>query len=185
MNPRGAFVGLCLLGIGLSTNGAIACPFCGPPQSRLSERLAKNEVSVLAEWIESSPGKNAAGGSTRFRIIERTRGPAGKFFFANGDRLTLPRDWRAEPGERCLLFGRKEDELLWETPVSVSDAAYRYVVNAPATDQPVGQRLEYYVRFLESNDSLISLDALAEFATAPYSDVAALAKKLPREKLRA
>lgn len=179
-------IGVCmllLLAIG-PTRNACACPFCGPPQSRLSERLAKNEVAVVAEWLGASPAKNATDGSTRFRVIERIRGPEGKLVFANGNRITLPREWIADPGQRCLLFGRKEEELLWETPVPLSDEAYRYVLKAPAIDEPVGKRLEYYLGHLESNDSLIAMDALAEFAVVPYADVAALAKKLPREKLR-
>ena len=180
----GSGVCVLLLLAGWPMLDAWACPFCGPPQSRLSERLAKNDVAVLAEWIESAPAKNVADGSTRFRVIERIRGPEGKLVFAKGDRLELPREWRAEPGQHCLLFGRKEEELLWETPVPLSDAAYRYVRNAPVIDEPTGKRLEYYLGYLESRDSLIAMDALAEFAVVPYSDVAALATKLPRKELR-
>lgn len=184
MISRGVLVGLCLLAISLFATNANACPFCGPPQSRLSERLAKNEVAVVAEWLEASPAKNATDGSTQFRVIERIRGPEGKLLFSKGDRFALPREWQAEPVQRCLLFGRKEDELLWETPVPLSDEAYQYVLKAPSIDLPTGKRLEYYLGHLESPDSLIAMDALAEFAVVPYADVATLASKLPREKLR-
>lgn len=176
---------LFLLFSGWSLQWVSACPFCGPPQSRLSERLAKNEVTVLAEWIESTQaGNNGVGGSTRFQVVERIRGPEDKLEFARGDRIILPRDWRAEPKQRCLLFGRKEDEILWETPVPVSDEAHQYVRKAPASNAPVAKRLEYYLEFLESRDALIAMDALAEFAVVPYADVVSLAPKLPREKLR-
>lgn len=184
MIARGKLVHLALLFVVMSVTRVTACPFCGPPQSRLSERLAKNDVAVLAEWVETTPGKNAVGGSTRFRVIERARGPEGRLDFAKGDRIELPREWRAEPGQRCLLFGRNEDELVWETPIPVSDEAYRYVLNAPGFAEPVEKRLPYHVKFLESQDSLISMDALAEFATVPYADVATFAKRLPREQLR-
>lgn len=181
----GFLVGLLMLCTGGPVLDATACPFCGPPQSRLSERLAKNDVAVLAEWVEASPGMNGVGGSTQFRVIERTRGPEGKLTLRKGDRITLPRELNGELGQRCLLFGRKEEEVNWEAPVPVTDEAYQYVRKAPAIDEPVGKRLEYFLNFLESQDSLISMDSLAEFATVPYPDVAALAKKLPREKLRA
>ena len=177
-------VGLFLLSAGWPMLEARACPFCGPPQSRLSERLAKNDVAVYAEWIETTPGKNNFGGSTLFRVIERIRGPENKLTFLKGDRITLPRELNGERGLRCVIFGRKEDEVVWESPVPVSDEAFQYVRKAPAFDDPVEKRLEYYVNFLESRDTLISMDAIAEFATVPYSDVAAMAKKLPREKLR-
>lgn len=166
------------------TLAAWACPFCGPPQSRLSERLAKNEVTVLAEWLESTPGKNGVGGKTEFRVIERIRGPEGKLTFLKGDQITLPRELNGKPGQRCLLFGRKEEEVTWESPVPVSDEAERYVRESPASDEPLEKRLDYYLQHLESSDPLIAMDALAEFAVVPYSDVAALASKLPPEKLR-
>ena len=186
MNSRSKCASLVLLlvAIVLCVSRAAACPFCGPSQSRLSERLAKNDIAVYAEWIETTPGKNNFGGSTLFRVIERIRGPEGKLTFLKGDQITLPRELNGERGQCCLIFGRKEDEIVWESPVPVSDEAYPYVRKAPAFDDPVEKRLEYYVNFLESRDSLISMDAIAEFATVPYSDVAAMAKKLPREKLR-
>ena len=183
MISRGALLGLCLLGASLVATAANACPFCGPPQSRLSERLAKNDVAVVAAWLDSSPAKKAVDGWTRFRFLERIRGPEGKLLFVKGDDITLPREWKAEAGQRCLLFGRKEEELSWETPVPLSDDAYQYVLKAPAFDATVGKRLEYYLGHLESRDTLIAMDALAEFAVVPYADVAALATKLPREKL--
>lgn len=165
-------------------NAARACPFCGPPQSRLSERLAKNDVAVLAEWLESTPGKNGVGGSTRFRVIERLRGPEGKLTFLPGDPIVLPRELNGKPGQRCLLFGRKEDEMRWEAPVPLSDEAERYVRLAPPSEAPVAKRLEYFLEHLESKDELVAMDALAEFAVVPFSEVAALARKLPPEKLR-
>lgn len=185
MIRRSRAAGLMLLGFAFFASEIFACPFCGPPQSRLSERLAKNEVTVLAEWLDATPAKKATDGATRLRVIERIRGPKGKLEFAANDRITLPREWRAKPGQLCLLFGRKEEELLWETPVEMTDAAVRYLRQAPALDAPVSKRLEYFLEHLESSDSLIAMDALAEFAVVPYSDVVALARKLPREKLRA
>ena len=186
MNSRGKLISLALLLVAnfLCIARATACPFCGPPQSRLSERLAKNDVAVYAEWIETTPGKNNFGGSTLFRVIERIRGPENKLTFLKGDRITLPRELNGERGLRCVIFGRQEDEIVWESPVPVSDESYQYVRKAPAFDDSVQKRLEYYVNFLESRDSLIAMDAIAEFATVPYSDVAAMAKKLPRERLR-
>lgn len=178
--------GVCVLLLlaGWPKTTAWACPFCGPPQSRLSERLAKNDVTVLAEWLESSPDKNGVGGKTQFRVIERIRGPEGKLTFLKGDPITLPRELNGEPGQRCLLFGRKEDELIWETPVPLSEEAERYIRKFPAADDPLAKRLDYFLGYLEAKDSLIAMDALAEFAVVPYSDVATMAAKLPPEKLR-
>lgn len=87
-------------------------------------------------------------------------------------------------GQRCLLFGRKEEEVTWESPVLFSDVAEQYLRKSPASDAPVTKRLEYYLQFFESNDPVVAMDSMAEFAVVPYSDVEAISSKLPREKLR-
>ena len=184
MRERPLFVCVLLLLVGWPMREAQACPFCGPPQTRLSERLSKNDVTVIAEFLETTPGKNGIGGNARFRTIERLRGPEGKLTFLKGDSIVLPRELNGVRGQRCLLFGRKEDEITWESPVPLSDEAERYLRKFPATDDPVTKRLEYFVEHLESADALIAMDSMAEFAVVPYSEVTTLAAKLPREKLR-
>lgn len=179
----GFVVGL-LMCAGWPKLDATACPFCGPPQTRLSERLTKNDVTVIAEFLDSTPGKNGFGGNTRFRTIERLRGPEGKLTFLKGDLITLPRELNGMRGQRCLLFGRKEEEVTWESPVPLSDEAERYLRKAPSADDSVAMRLEYYLEYLESNDAVVALDSMAEFAVVPLSDVVAISSKLPREKLR-
>lgn len=184
MRERPLFVCVLLLFAGWPIREALACPFCGPPQTRLSERLSKNDVTVIAEFVESTPGKNGFGGNTRFRTVERLRGPEGKLTFLKGDAITLPRELNGVRGQRCLLFGRKEDEVTWESPVPLSDEAERYLRKSPAADDPVEKRLEYFLEHLESKDAVVAMDSMAEFAVVPLSDVAAIAAKLPREKLR-
>lgn len=183
MRERLLFVCVLLLA-GWPMREAQACPFCGPPQTRLSERLTKNDVTVIAEFLESTPGKSGFGGSTRFRTIERLRGPEGKLTFLKGDTITLPRELNGDRGQRCLLFGRKEDEVTWEAPVPLSDEAERYLRKSPAIDDPVAKRLVYFLEFLESTDAVVAMDSMAEFAVVPLPDVVAISSKLPREKLR-
>ena len=184
MRQRFLFAGVVLLLTGWPMRVAQACPFCGPPQTRLSERLAKNDVAVIAEFLETTPGKNGVGGESRFRTIERLRGPVGKLTFLKGDSISLPRELNGVRGQRCLLFGRKEDEVAWESPVPLSDEAERYVRMSPAADDPVTKRLTYFLQHLESADAVVAMDSMAEFAVVPLSDVVAISSKLPREKLR-
>ena len=58
------------------------------------------------------------------------------------------------------------------------------MAQAPTPEVPAAKRLAYFVRFLEFPDQLVANDAYAEFANAPYKDIAAVAAKLPREKIR-
>jgi hypothetical protein len=48
---------------------------------------------------------------------------------------------------------------------------------------PTPKRLEYFVKFLESRDQLVSNDAFGEFANAPYEDIVQIKHKLDRAKI--
>lgn len=52
-------------------------------------------------------------------------------------------------------------------------------------DKPVPERLNFYFKFLDAQDLLISSDAFLEFAQADYKDVREFAKSAPLEKVAA
>ena len=64
-----------------------------------------------------------------------------------------------------------------------SQAAFQYISETPALKQPTAERLEYYLRFLESPDLTISNDAYGEFANAPWEEIVKVKEKFDREKL--
>ena len=74
--------------------------------------------------------------------------------------------------------------ISWDPYAPVSVEAIRYIKNAPGQSIPQGQRLPYYLKFLEHADPLLSIDAWAEFANADYEDVKAVKDQMPREQLR-
>ena len=84
-----------------------------------------------------------------------------------------------------MLFGTKvEAAMEWGSPLEVSKSAYEYMRNSPKPSLQAGERLTYFLKYLETDDKMIADDAFGEFANAAYADVAKLSKELPREKLR-
>lgn len=162
----------------------LACPFCGVAPEPLSKRLGKSEIVVLVSWLEVIPAKGDDDESTRFEVLADVTNAKSKLAFKKGERITFPRAYFAKPGDVHLLFGTKTDEFRWDAPLSASDAVYRYLLKAPASDKPSRERLPYFLKHLESSDPVIALDVFSEFSGVPFEDVEPLAKEFPRDKLR-
>ena len=164
---------------------ALACPFCGVPSLTLSEQIAAADTALLVRWRDGQPteGGEYGAGRTEYDVEQIIRDGSGTL--KQQTRLSIHEYHLGSSGEMFLLLGTRTDERFkWSTPLAVSEAGSRYILNAPASDLPVRDRLPYYIEFLEDPDPLIAEDAYSEFARAPYGDVVPLKEKMSREKLR-
>lgn len=162
-----------------------ACPICGQPTITLSERYARADTALLAEWVSASPAKGETKESTTFEIVQVQRDTSGGF--KPGGRVSLERFTQGKAGNLFFLMGRKAEKLgiKWEElPLPVTETRFQYIVQAPAPESPADERLGYFAKFLEFPDVAIANDAFAEFVNAPTKDIVAVAGKLSKDKLR-
>jgi hypothetical protein len=167
--------------VGLAT----ACPFCSAPSQTLAEQVAQADGVCLVEWTGGTPANDQDPGKSTYEILQIVKGP--KDGIAKGDRVTLARYRQSKKGDLFLLMGTRSgrgNSIEWGSPTEVSESSFNYVAQAPTPEVPATKRLMYYMRFLEFPDPLVSNDAYAEFANAPYKDIAAVANRMPREKIR-
>ncbi len=166
------------------TRVAPACPFCSAPSLTLSEQVAQADAGALVQWAKGTQGDSEAGdiGSTEYTVVEVIN--AGDNGLEKGDSITLPRYRAGKEGDLFLLLGTKGTELEWGSPIEITETGFNYVRQTPSPEATALVRLSYFVQFLEYPDELISNDAYAEFANAPYKDIVPLAGQLPREKVR-
>jgi hypothetical protein len=179
---RAALMASAVLG---SLGVAAACPICGVPTVTLAERYARSDVALLVEWASAQAAQGKALESTTYEIVQVQRDPAGTY--KAGERVEVPRLTQGKAGNLYLLLGRKDEKpgIKWDDPpLAVSETSFQYIAQAPSPETPAEKRLTYFVRFLEFPDLTIANDAFAEFVNAPNKDMAAIAGKLPREKLR-
>jgi len=103
--------------------------------------------------------------------------------------ISLPRTQYAyanEPIPRhqaCLLMSFSSDPIQWSPPLPVTKSAADYLrglVELPAEGR---SRLEYFLPFLGSTDSLIADDAYNEFAKRPMNEIGQIRTQLDREVL--
>lgn len=162
---------------------AQACPFCSAPSLTLTEQLSQSDVAVLVQWIEAEKGDLEKAGKTVFEVKEIIR-QSDKDKLKVGDKITINRHRPGKKGNLFMLLGTKGAEVDWGDPIEVTETSYHYVSQAPPPEEKTSKRLRYFLKFLEFPDQMISNDAYAEFANAPYEDIATLSKDMPREKIR-
>ena len=163
-----------------SSSRIAACEYCGGTRQTLSEEFANSDAVVLVQW---KAGRAPTGmlGSTTFSVIEIARGP--KDVLKKDDQIKITQYRAGKKGDLFLLFGTQGKEIEWNNPLEVSETTYQYIAQAPSLKAPTNKRLEYFVKFLESSDQLISNDAFGEFANAPYEDIVKIQHKLDRVKI--
>lgn len=161
---------------------ARCCPFCSAPSLTLAEQMAQADAAVLVQWVGGKKATDKSAGETVYEIRQIVRNYKNELKVEG--RITLPRYRESKVGDLFLLVGSKGVTIEWASPLEVTETSFNYVAQAPSPETPTAKRLEYYVKFLEYPDQMISNDAYGEFANAPYADITQLAEKLPREKIR-
>lgn len=169
-----------------AASAVLGCPICGVPTVTLPERLARADVALLVEWVSARPAKDSAAESTTFEIVQVQRDSTGKFKVA--ESVTVGQLTPGKTGNLFLLMGQKDDKIgiRWEIgpALAVTETSYQYIIQAPSPETAADKRLAYFIKFLEFPDFVISNDAFAQFVNAPTKDIAAVADKLPKEKIR-
>jgi hypothetical protein len=164
---------------------AVCCPFCSAPSQTMAEQVAQADGVCLVEWVSGKAASEQDPGTSTYEILQVVKG--SKESIAKGDRVTLARFRAGKKGDLFLLMGTRSGKgsgIDWGSPTEITEPAFNYVAQAPPPEVPASKRLTYFVKFLEFPDQLVSNDAYAEFANAPYKDIAAVASRLPRDKIR-
>ena len=180
-----AFVGIGLALFVVMSNSAGACPICGVPTITLAERYARADAALLVEWVAAKPAQGELPASTTFEIVEVERDFTGTS--KAHDRLSVGQPTQGKSGDLFLLLGRKDEKLgvKWDDyPLPVTETSFQYIVQAPSPETAAEKRLAYFAKFLEFPDTTVANDAFGQFVNAPTKDIAAVAEKLPRDKLR-
>ncbi len=174
---------ICGLIVFAQTPALTACPFCSAPSLTLTEQLSQSDVAVLVQWTEAEKGTLEKAGKTVFEVKEIVR-QSDKDKLKAGDQITINRHRPGKKGNLFLLLGTKGAEVDWGDPIEVTETSFHYISQAPAPEEKTSKRLKYFLKFLEYPDQMISNDAYAEFANAPYEEITPLSKEMPREKIR-
>ena len=187
--PTLALTLLVLSGLFASPQAATAatrhCPFCAAPSLTLSEQLSQADAAALGIGAGAKKAREGNGkrlpSETTYEIREVVRN--GRGAVKKGQQVRLSRFRTGKKGDMFLLLGSKATRVEWGSPLPVTETSYQYIVQAPSPETAATKRLAYFIKFLEYPDRQISDDAYAEFANAPYKEIAAVSKLVPRAKV--
>ncbi len=161
-----------------------AAPICLGPRPTLNEQFVRSDTAVLARWLSGEEPAEGSPGSTVFEVVQVPR--AGGQPVKRRDRITLHPFRNAKKGSLALILATrsKQASTEWSAPLEVDTVLYNYIVRAPARDAEGGERLLYYLGFIEHANKTIAEDAFAELTAIPMESLVAHADDLPRDLLR-
>ena len=180
----GVVTGLAVAALLPLSDFAGACPFCSAPQLTMAEMISQSDHLLLGELVQATRPTSNSAGSVEFRIVEVGR--SQDELLKVDQAITLPFYVSGETGEQCALMGPGTDYVNWQPPTKVTPESWDYIRNCPAPDKDPerrGERLAWFLQYLEHAELLVSNDAYGEFAAAPYKIIRTLKDQMPREKL--
>ncbi len=174
---------------------ATACPFCSAVSLTFAQEIAQSEAAVIAKLVEPPPAgalsPRAEGPlpKGKFAVVEVLKGAdllAGAGLTA-ADPLPIETIMLEEKpvGTLFLLMGVEPPELVWSSPVRVSDRAVAYLRRLGELPEKGPERLAFFQQHLEDEDETLARDAYDEFAIAPYADVRSIKETMHPEQLLA
>jgi hypothetical protein len=191
---RSIVVGLVLAtAVCLPLRTAVACPFCSAVSLTFAQEIAQSEAAVIAKLVEPPPAAAVAPRAEgplpkgKFQIVEVLKG--GDLIAAAGlagddakpiETIMLE---QKPVGTLFLLMGVEPPNLVWSSPIRVSDRAVAYIKKLPALPEKGSERLAFFQEHLEDEDETLARDAYDEFAISPYADVRGLKDRMDAKRL--
>ncbi len=154
----------------------VFCPFCSAVSQTLRQEMEAMDVVAIGQIVKGSE----TDADAEFIITKVIR---GENLIQEKQTNRISYFGKAADGTSFLLRGVDPPDLLWSAPLPVSAKAVDYVTAITKLPEDPMKRIEFYLDFLEDEDSLLARDAYDEFASAPYGDLKKLQPKLDREQL--
>ncbi len=144
------------------------------------------DVVVLARLLRAPPPPPADGEDpdaplpkALFRVEKVLK---GETLLPDSRDLELLYFGEGDTSKTYLTMATDPPNLMWSTPVALSDRAREYVLQLPGLPKDA-QRLEFFQEYLEDEDEMLARDAYDEFANIPYQGVIELKPKMHHDRL--
>lgn len=174
---RNLLIAVTWLALNVESLSARSCPYCPPTDATLSEKLAESDVACVVKFTGSDP-------TAKFEVVKPL---PNKDRFKKGEQILTDFDVTAAAGDQFLLLGQLvEQNMQWKLPIPLDElwSVYTYLIKAPPIESPRRDRLVYFLKFLDNENTAIANDAFSEFAQADFSDVAAVTASFSRRDVR-
>jgi hypothetical protein len=172
---------------------AAGCPFCSAVSLTFAQEIAQSEAAVIGRLREPPPpgslSPRADGPLPKgtFDVIEVLKGgdavSAAGLLGADARPLETIMLEDKPAGSRYLLMAVEPPELVWSSPIPVSERAIDYLRRLGSLPDKGPERLAFFMQHLEDDDETLARDAYDEFAVSPYEDVRGLRDRMDADRL--
>lgn len=141
-----------------------ACPFCTAVAQTLRHEMKQMDAVAIAIRVMAD--------SESVSTFEIQRVIKGEQFITKGQKVQINYFGRDEVGETFLVLGIDPPDLLWSSPLQLSEQAVEYVDQITKLPEEDGvERLKFYLRFISETDPVLARDVYDEFASASFADM--------------
>ena len=169
-----------LLAVG-SFSGSIAeaCPFCNAVSQTLRQEMGSMDAVVIATSLQDDTTRNKETGEVLMKVEVVLKGAD---LIKVGQEVKAIYYGEVSIGRRFMLSGVDPPDLQWSC-LPVSKRAEKYIGNITKLPDDSLERLRFYHKFLQDEESMLARDAYDEFAVAPYDAVKKLGPEMDRKQL--
>lgn len=164
-----------------------ACPFCSATAQTFSEEIGTMDVVVIARLVAGAPkkekGEDGFGSDLPKAKFEVVR-------IVKGEGLAKPKETietlyfgDAKLGAAFLVMGIDPPNVMWSTPLPLSDRAQDYLGKIIKLPREGVERYTFFQNYLEDQDEMLARDAYDEFAKASYETVRSLKEHMDHDKI--
>lgn len=168
--------------VSLAANSA-ACPFCSAINMTFWEQIKSHDAVVIAKLITLPPPVadiDAELPKAEFEVVRVLRG-AEHIETDAIFRVLLVGEYPV--GQEFVVMGVNPPGFVWSTPLKATPRVVEYVEMLGKLPEKGPDRLNFFQKYFEDEESVLAFDAYDEFARAPYEDVLALKERMDHDQL--
>lgn len=160
-----------------------ACPFCSAINMTFWEQIKSHDAVVIAKLITLPPPVadiDAELPKAEFEVVRVLRG-AEHIETDAIFRVLLVGEYPV--GQEFVVMGVNPPGFVWSTPLKATPRVVEYVEMLGKLPEKGADRLNFFQKYFEDEESVLAFDAYDEFARAPYEDVLALKERMNHDQL--
>jgi hypothetical protein len=157
-----------------------SCPFCAAVSQTLRQEIEAMDGAAFGKLIAADPKRPTEEGIGRFTITEVIKGTD---LLKVGKVIEAPYFGNSGSETTFLLLGVDPPELMWSSPLPVTERAQDYIRNVLSLPTDMSERLKFFMKYFEDADTLLARDAYDEFANASYEEIKQIKSVMNRPQL--
>ena len=170
----------------LLTTGSILasiCPFCSAINLTFAEQIRSNDIVVIAKLTDLPEPVDDPDAELPKAEFEVTQIIKGEELVKPGETFRTLLVGRYPVGKEFLVMGVDPPNVAWSTPMKTSPRINEYLTEARSLPKSGAERLAFFQKFFEDEESVLAFDAYDEFASASYDDLKDLRDQMDHEQL--